>query len=108
MARSLLKTVMSLLTNFFSKCHMINNTAKPEIQNIPPESTRDVDLTMSQVQRATTVATSDSTGTDSSANHTQLIAESAYFAAEKRNFCGGDPIEDWLIAERELINSTTR
>lgn len=36
------------------------------------------------------------------AKHTKLIAECAYFSAEKRNFTGGDPIQDWLIAEREI------
>lgn len=31
-----------------------------------------------------------------------LIAQTAYLRAEKRGFCGGDPQEDWLIAETEV------
>ena len=31
-----------------------------------------------------------------------LIAEAAYFRAERRGFRGGCPIEDWLEAEREI------
>ena len=29
-----------------------------------------------------------------------MIAEAAYYLAEKRNFQGGDPVNDWLEAER--------
>jgi len=32
----------------------------------------------------------------------RLIAETAYLRAERRGFCGGDPDEDWLEAEREV------
>ncbi len=32
----------------------------------------------------------------------RMIAELAYFRAEKRGFNGGDPVEDWLAAEREI------
>lgn len=31
------------------------------------------------------------------------IAEAAYFLAERRGFAGGDPVEDWLIAERKIL-----
>jgi len=31
-----------------------------------------------------------------------LIAEAAYLRAERRGFSGGDPVEDWLLAEREV------
>jgi hypothetical protein len=37
----------------------------------------------------------------------QLIAESAFFKAERRGFEGGDPIEDWLEAEKEVDGSPT-
>ena len=30
----------------------------------------------------------------------RLIAETAYLRAERRGFCGGNPDEDWLEAER--------
>ncbi len=32
----------------------------------------------------------------------QMIAEAAYFRAERRGFRGGDPLEDWCAAEREV------
>ena len=32
----------------------------------------------------------------------RLIADAAYFKAQKRGFEGGDPVEDWLAAEREI------
>ena len=33
---------------------------------------------------------------------TALIAERAYFKAERRGFVPGHEVEDWLAAEREL------
>ena len=32
----------------------------------------------------------------------QMVAEKAYFRALDRGFQDGDPVEDWLIAEREV------
>jgi len=31
-----------------------------------------------------------------------MIAEAAYYRAEKRGFDSGDPMQDWLEAEREI------
>ena len=31
-----------------------------------------------------------------------MIAEAAYYRAEKRGFQNGDPIEDWLTAEEDI------
>jgi hypothetical protein len=31
-----------------------------------------------------------------------MIAEAAYFRAERRGFAGGDPVVDWLEAEAEV------
>jgi hypothetical protein len=36
--------------------------------------------------------------------HRRHIAERAYFMAEKRQFSGGDPIQDWLIAEQSVCS----
>jgi hypothetical protein len=33
-----------------------------------------------------------------------MIADAAYFRAEKRGFEAGHEIEDWLVAEDEIIN----
>ena len=38
----------------------------------------------------------------SSQDRRRMIAEAAYFQAERRNFEGGDPNEDWYQAEREI------
>jgi len=32
----------------------------------------------------------------------KMIAESAYYRAQRRGFAGGNPTEDWLAAEREI------
>src|SRR5690606_26298436 len=32
----------------------------------------------------------------------RMIAEAAYYKALNRGFQGGDPVEDWLAAEREI------
>ena len=34
----------------------------------------------------------------------QMIAEAAYYQAERRHFEGGDPIQDWLAAETEICS----
>ncbi len=38
----------------------------------------------------------------------QMIAEAAYYRAERRGFVGGDPIEDWLTAEAEIEGRLNR
>jgi len=32
----------------------------------------------------------------------RMIEQAAYFRAQQRGFNGGDPLEDWLVAEREI------
>ncbi len=32
----------------------------------------------------------------------RMIGEAAYFRALERGFTGGDPLDDWLVAEREI------
>lgn len=32
----------------------------------------------------------------------RMVAEAAYHHAEKRGFVGGDPLNDWLLAEMEV------
>jgi len=38
----------------------------------------------------------------SSGQRQQMIAEAAYFRAERRGFNGGDPVADWIEAEAEV------
>jgi hypothetical protein len=35
----------------------------------------------------------------------QMVAEAAYFRAERRGFSGGDPVADWLEAEAEVYTA---
>ncbi|HEX6999856.1 MAG TPA: DUF2934 domain-containing protein [Gammaproteobacteria bacterium] len=37
-----------------------------------------------------------------------LIEQRAYFRAEARGFQGGDPVEDWLVSEREVDDLLAR
>ena len=43
----------------------------------------------------------------SAEERTRLIAEAAYYRALQRGFQGGDPVNDWLEAERELTRETS-
>ena len=36
------------------------------------------------------------------AQRRQMVAEAAYFRAERRGFAGGDPVTDWIEAEVEI------
>lgn len=38
----------------------------------------------------------------------QMIANAAYFRAERRGFAGGDPVADWLEAEAEVDSQLGR
>ena len=31
-----------------------------------------------------------------------MVSEAAYYLAESRGFSGGDPLADWLLAERQV------
>lgn len=35
----------------------------------------------------------------------RMIAEAAYYRAERRGFGAGDPVADWLAAEDEIDNN---
>lgn len=39
------------------------------------------------------------------ANLNAMIAEAAYYKAEKRNFCQGDDLHDWLEAKRDIVST---
>jgi len=80
------------------------NAAKTAKLDISTGTTIAHDSSMGQGPRTGAAVGTARTSADSLAKHTQLIAECAYFAAEKRNFTGGDPIQDWLVAEREVCS----
>jgi len=62
--------------------------------------------TAASVPTVKTATSSPNINNTSSEELTQLIAERAYYLAEQRGFSGGDPVEDWLVAEREVKNSS--
>lgn len=37
--------------------------------------------------------------------HRRMVAEAAYFRALNRGFSGGDPQEDWYVAEHEILHA---
>ena len=37
----------------------------------------------------------------------RMICETAYYRAQKRNFKGGDAVQDWLVAEKEVDSRLT-
>lgn len=43
--------------------------------------------------------------TERSADLRAKTAEAAYYRAERRCFIGGDPVDDWLTAESELLSA---
>jgi len=54
------------------------------------------------VNRVETVSVSNTESVNSAAERHQMIKVAAYFLAEQRGFCGGDPQTDWLSAEAEV------
>lgn len=55
--------------------------------------------------RSTGQTSSEPARSDKSVPHKErhrMIEQAAYFRAQKRGFNGGDPVEDWLAAEREI------
>lgn len=50
----------------------------------------------------TTAVTTANTSPISTDERSRLIAEAAYYLAEKRGFSAGNELEDWLVAEREV------
>lgn len=49
-----------------------------------------------------TLRSIDEAGNITAEQRCRMIAEAAYYRAEKRGFTGGDPNQDWLQAEMEI------
>jgi hypothetical protein len=60
--------------------------------------TAEVALPTEPVERATVNGVTPGPG-----ERHRLIAEAAYYRAERRGFRDGDPVADWLEAEAELV-----
>jgi hypothetical protein len=66
----------------------------------PPVRPIDVPPTAAAVEAAVTGMTRRSP--QDSETRARMIAEAAYFAAERRGFAGGGELDDWLLAEAEI------
>lgn len=49
-----------------------------------------------------TISSTNSVTTINPEERHKMIAQTAYFRAEARGFVGGDPLEDWIQAEKEV------
>lgn len=74
-----------------------------------PKPVKPVSKTMSvmpaksgQSSREATAGNTNTLTTISQEERYKMIAQTAYFRAESRGFHGGDPTQDWLIAEQEV------
>jgi hypothetical protein len=56
----------------------------------------------SEAATAPVVPAMPTTGSSGAEARRRMIAEAAYYAAEKRGFTPGGDVEDWLCAEAEI------
>lgn len=56
----------------------------------------------SQVAAPTTPGSAPATNFIEAPQRQAMIAEAAYFLAERRGFCPGSELEDWFAAESEI------
>lgn len=53
-------------------------------------------------KKSKNVDIAETVGAEKSAQHLKMVAEAAYYRAEKRNFENGDPVADWIEAEQVI------
>jgi hypothetical protein len=85
---------------------MLPNTMKPGKPSLPPVPIQNGHRMPPSGAKTGMTAGSHCTSPDHQEIHRRKIAERAYLLAEKRNFSGGDPIQDWLIAEQAVCCPT--
>lgn len=84
---------------------------KPKSEPASDAALTDISVKRTAVGAAKTAAGAGgkkSAGPISTEQRRQLIAEAAYFRAVSRGFAGGDPVADWLDAEREVDQSLNK
>lgn len=57
-----------------------------------------------QTTAALTSPKPSTSASEDSFDFTPRIAEAAYFISKERGFTGGDPLQDWLEAERRVFS----
>lgn len=75
-------------------------TSKTTTRSKTPRSERPPEVTASTPRKART--SPRKTSGISLQRRQEMVAEAAYLRAEQRGFTGGDALEDWLAAEREV------
>jgi hypothetical protein len=86
---------------------MIPNISKNSTPSPSLARSRDTHRAPAPGVQAGLASGSHCTSPDHQEIHRRRIAECAYFMAEKRQFAGGDPIQDWLTAEHEVCCPTS-
>jgi hypothetical protein len=61
-----------------------------------------------QVSKAPKTTTTRARSSAPKPSREHMIAEAAYYRAEKRGFAGGDQMRDWLDAEAEINQTLIR
>ena len=77
-------------------------TSKPKRSKSTPAPARTRKAQAKPATRAQTELDPAAPATGSADERLKMIAEEAYLRAERRGFTQGDPMEDWLAAEREV------
>ena len=80
------------------------NGAKPEADAAGPKPVRKART----AAKAPMAAASDSGPAIDGDRRRAMIAEAAYYRAERRGFSGGDEMRDWLEAEAEIAQQLGR
>ena len=79
------------------------STSFPKEKSLPVDINKSVVIKKYQPVELPGISDGFSCSSDERASLHAHIAEYAYLAAEKRNFIGGDPIQDWLFAEQQVL-----
>jgi hypothetical protein len=78
---------------------MKSSPQKPAVSHAMNTASQNVPAPMAKAQSPSATTC---TSPDHQSIHQRQIAECAYFIAESRKFTGGDPIQDWLTAEKNV------
>jgi hypothetical protein len=65
-------------------------------------SSKKIDAKPSMVNKKSTYGSLNAIGIGDGEDHFRMISEAAYYRALGRGFNGGDPEQDWLMAEANI------
>lgn len=81
------------------------DTAKPKTTKTTKTTKKPASAAAKAPKKATAAKPRSSAAKKPNREH--MIAEAAYYKAQKRGFSGGDHIRDWLEAEAEIDKGST-